>query len=200
MTSDRHLALMALINEIEAPAKTYRHAVRRASNEATDSAEWNATVAIGNAALDDIERAVRLWVDTNLPQPIPGLCGIPSPDGRFVCALEPHTVEEMHSDRPVKDAMPNGRRMVWETPAELPDGFTRHTCVTVKCAVCGYGYDETEYDHHFPGLGDALDGVVGSGWDELKDGRVLCETQDEKHNELRQTVGVVDPDDEGVTP
>jgi hypothetical protein len=194
MTSDRHLALMALMTEIEGPSKAYYRSVRQASTAFTDSSEWDRAVDQGAAALDLIERAVRFWVDGNRPQPIPGLCGTPSPDGKFVCALEPHTNAEIHADRPAPDVMPNGRRMVWETPTVLPDGFERHTCVTVKCAACGYGYDETEYDHHFPGLGDALDGVIGAGWDELKDGRVLCEAQDEKHEDLRLTVGVVDPE------
>jgi hypothetical protein len=196
-SSERHIALMALMNEIEAPTKVYRQCVRRAAAEYTGSPAFKAAVERGNASLDDIDRVVRLWVENNRPMAVPGLCGVPSPDSRFVCALEPHTNEEMHSDRRPEDVMPNGRRMVWETPVELPDGFERHTCITVKCAVCGYRYDESEYDHHFPGLGDAIDGAIGSGWDELKDGRLLCETSDEKHNELRQTVGVVDSDDEG---
>ncbi|MFF6829603.1 hypothetical protein [Streptomyces longwoodensis] len=198
MTSNRHLALMTLMNEITAPAKTYDHCVRRAAAALTDSPEYNAAVERGNAALDDIEQAVRLWVETNAPQPLAGRCGVASPDGRFVCALEPHGDDELHADRPGGDAMPNGRRMVWQTPAELPDGFERHACVTVKCAVCGYRYDETEYDHHFPSVGDAVDGAVGSGWDELKDGRVLCEATDEKHEELRRTVGVVDLDEDAA--
>ncbi|MFI1677017.1 hypothetical protein [Streptomyces sp. NPDC020607] len=76
----------------------------------------------------------------------------------------------------------------------LPAGFKREACITVACAVCGYGYDETEYTHHFPSAGDARDEAVGAGWDELKDGRVLCEDRDEKHEELRSAVGVVDQD------
>ncbi|MER5750666.1 hypothetical protein [Streptomyces sp. NPDC002088] len=192
MTTDRHLALMALMNEIEEPTKTYQRCVRAAAAALTDSPEYNAAVSRGNTALDKVERAVRLWVENNRPRPLPGTCGVPSPDGRFVCALKPHTNAEMHADRPRSAAMPNGRRMVWETPTELPDGFERHTCITVKCAACGYGYDEAEYDHHFPSLGDALDGVVGAGWDELRDGRALCGTGDEKHDELRRTVGLVD--------
>jgi hypothetical protein len=195
MTTDRHLALMALMNEIETPAADYQRNVRAAARLTSESTEWNSAVERGNRALDRIETAVRIWVENNRPQPIAGRCGVPSPDGRFVCALKPHTNAEMHADRPASDVMPNGRRMVWETPTVLPDGFERHSCVTVKCAACGYGYDETEYDHHFPGLGDALDGVIGAGWDELNDGRVLCETQDEKHEELRRTVGVVDDSD-----
>ncbi|MDX3575938.1 hypothetical protein [Streptomyces sp. FL07-04A] len=62
MTSDRHLALMALMNEITDPAKTYDRCVRRAAAALSDSPEYDKAVARGNAALDDIEQAVRHWV------------------------------------------------------------------------------------------------------------------------------------------
>jgi hypothetical protein len=62
MTTDRHLALMTLMNEITAPAKTYDHCVRRAAAALSDSPEYNAAVERGNAALEDIEDAVRRWV------------------------------------------------------------------------------------------------------------------------------------------
>lgn len=195
MTTDHHLALMTLASEIEEPLKTYQRHVRAAANLPSESTEWNAAVARGNEALGLVGRAVRLWVATNAPQPVPGLCGTPSPDGQFVCALPPHGEEELHADRPRSAAEPNGRRMVWSTPTVLPDGFTRHSCITVACAVCGYRYDESEFDHHFPSAGDAIDGAVGSGWDELKDGRLLCEATDDKHEEVRRTVGVVKEDD-----
>lgn len=88
---------------------------------------------------------------------------------------------------------------VWDAKytavSALPDGCKRTACITVACAVCGYAYDETEFEHHFPSVGDALNAVVGAGWDHLKDGRVLCETFDQKHEELRSLVGVVDPDE-----
>jgi len=149
MTSDRHLALMNLMSEVEAPSRTYRNCVRRAASTETDSPQNLAAIERGSAALDDIEAAVRRWV-----------------------AAHPAQVAE-----------------------PLPEGFERHACVTVKCAVCGYHYDETEYDHHFPSVGDALDGAVGSGWDELKDGRVLCEDRDEKHEQMRQAVGIASTTD-----
>ncbi|WP_435279129.1 hypothetical protein [Streptomyces sp. 1222.5] len=196
MTSDRHLALLALMNEITAPAKIYDHCLRRAAAERSDSPEYDAAVDRGSTALDLIERAVRLWVENNAPRPVPGRCGVPSPDGRFVCALPPHGVEELHADRSHEEAEPNGRRMVWSTPTVLPDGFARHSCITVACAVCGYRYDEAEFDRHFPSVGDAIDGAVSSGWDELKDGRLLCEADDDKHDALRRTVGVADDDAE----
>jgi hypothetical protein len=190
MTSDRHLALMALMNEIEEPAKIYQRQVRAAANLASETPEWDSAVERGNRALDLIERAVRLWVESNAPQPLPGRCGTPSPDGRFVCALKPHTNAELHADRPRKDAEPNGRRMVWQTPVALPEGFQRKTCVTVACAVCGYPYDEAEFTMHFPSAAEASNHVVSDGWDELKDGRVLCMRGDEKHDETRRTVGL----------
>jgi hypothetical protein len=62
MSSDRHLALMTLMNEIEAPSRTFQNCVRRASSTETDSAPNLAAIERGNAALDDIETAVRAWV------------------------------------------------------------------------------------------------------------------------------------------
>jgi len=195
MTSDRHLALMALMTEIDEPAKTYQRCIRSAATLPSETPEWESAVSRGNSALDHIERAVRLWTESNAPQPIPGRCGTPSPDGRFVCALKPHTNAEMHADRPRSAVTPDGRRMVWETPTVLPDGFERKNCVTVACAVCGYQYDKAEFVTHFPSAEEAVSHVVGDGWDELNDGRVLCMRGDEKHDELRQTVGAVDDSD-----
>jgi hypothetical protein len=196
MTSDRHLALMALMREIEEPTKAYQRCARAAAALPSNSPEWDSAVERGNHALDLIERAVRSWADDNKPEPIPGLCNTPSPAGKFMCRLQPHGNEEMHSDRPAKDIWPNGRRPVWETPTVLPAGFESKTCVTVKCAVCGYPYDEAEFVMHFPSGRDAADHVVGDSWDELKDGRVLCMRGDEQHDELRNTVGVIDQDTE----
>ncbi|MFF9271108.1 hypothetical protein [Streptomyces rochei] len=73
MTSDRHLALMALMREITAPAKTYERCVRRAAAASSTSPEHDKAVALGNSALDDIERAVRYWVAEHPEQPAP--CG-----------------------------------------------------------------------------------------------------------------------------
>lgn len=72
MTSDRHLALMTLMREITAPAKAYDNCVRRAAAALTDSPEYNAAVERGNAALDDIEEAVRRWVAAH-PEPKPAI-------------------------------------------------------------------------------------------------------------------------------
>lgn len=65
MTSDHVLAVMALMREVETPAKSYRHSVRRAAATATDSPENDAARSQGERALRDIEQAVRLWVATH---------------------------------------------------------------------------------------------------------------------------------------
>jgi hypothetical protein len=88
------------------------------------------------------------------------------------------------------------RLIAGETPAQLPGGFKRTTAVTVDCAACGYHFDETEFIHAFDSVEEAVDTVVGAGWDELRDGRVICEDQDEKHEALRSEVGVVNDSDE----
>lgn len=62
MTSTRVLAVMALIRETEAPLKTFNASVRKATRTATDSDENDAAQARGNAALLEIEAAVRRWV------------------------------------------------------------------------------------------------------------------------------------------
>ncbi|CAL9314116.1 hypothetical protein [Streptomyces sp. SudanB91_2054] len=68
MTSDRHLALMNLMREITAPAKTYDRCTRRAAASFSNSPQYDKAVALGNSALDDIEQAVRRWVAAN-PEP-----------------------------------------------------------------------------------------------------------------------------------
>ncbi len=62
MTSDRHLALMALMGEIEQPTKAFNRSVRLAAALETESPQWDAAVGKGKAALDLIEQAVRRWV------------------------------------------------------------------------------------------------------------------------------------------
>jgi hypothetical protein len=76
----------------------------------------------------------------------------------------------------------------------LPDGFERKTGVTVACAGCGYGFDEDEFIQFFDSVEEAVNLATSAGWDELEDGRLLCGDRDEKHEELRRTVGVVDQD------
>lgn len=71
MTSDRHLALMALMalmREIDEPTKTYQRSIRLAATLGSETLCWNAAVERGNAALDDIEQAVRGWVAAH-PEP-----------------------------------------------------------------------------------------------------------------------------------
>ena len=149
MTSDRHLALMALMRELEEPTRTYNRSVRLAGALASNTDQWDTAISKGGAALDVIETTVRAWIAKH-PEPEPA----------------------------------------------LPGGFERKTCVTVACAVCGYPYDEAEFTMHFPSAAEASSHVVGDGWDELKDGRVLCMRGDDRHDELRAAVGVIDPDDE----
>lgn len=62
MTTERHIAVMGLMNDIEAPTKTYRSALRKAWRTATDSSENQGAKAKGNAALEEIEGTVREWV------------------------------------------------------------------------------------------------------------------------------------------
>lgn len=62
MTSTRVLAVMALVRDTEAPLKTFNASVRKATRTATDSDENDAAQARGNAALLEIEAAVRRWV------------------------------------------------------------------------------------------------------------------------------------------
>lgn len=69
MTSDRHLALMNLMREITTPAKTYDRCVQRAAATPSDSPDYDKHVALGNAALDDIEQAVRRWTAQH-PAPV----------------------------------------------------------------------------------------------------------------------------------
>ncbi|WP_031095555.1 hypothetical protein [Streptomyces sp. NRRL S-15] len=62
MTSPQIIAVMALMREIEKPSACYNRAVRRTSQTLTDSPENDAAQARGNAALLEIEQAVRDWV------------------------------------------------------------------------------------------------------------------------------------------
>ncbi|WP_329616429.1 hypothetical protein OG244_28280 [Streptomyces brevispora] len=61
-TTPQVLAVMALMREIEKPSACYNRAVRRAAHTLTDSPENDAAQARGNAALLEVEQAVRAWV------------------------------------------------------------------------------------------------------------------------------------------
>jgi hypothetical protein len=89
MTTESHLALMSLMNDIEAPTKTYRSALRKAWATETDSPENNAAKAKGNAALEEIEGIVRQWV---VKHPVTDLCGF-SRGGYDPCARPAGHVE-----------------------------------------------------------------------------------------------------------
>jgi hypothetical protein len=71
-TTERHLALMSLMNDIEVPTKIYRSALRKAWSTETDSPENNAAKDKGNIALEEIEGIVRDWVANH---PDARLCG-----------------------------------------------------------------------------------------------------------------------------
>lgn len=78
MTSARVLALMALMNEIQAPSATYHRAVSRAAQTFTGSTENNRAQARGNAALLEIEKTIRAWVAKH---PVPDAPDGPALDG-----------------------------------------------------------------------------------------------------------------------
>ncbi|MFB8182572.1 hypothetical protein ACFC8N_42615 [Streptomyces sp. NPDC055966] len=46
-------------------------------------------------------------------------CAMPSPDGQHSCVLPPNH-EWLHADKHLAEVMPNGSRVVWETPTEAP--------------------------------------------------------------------------------
>lgn len=78
-----------------------------------------------------------------------------------------------------------------DRPAALPDGFTANTCISVQCALCGYFHDEDEgYRVHFDTVEEARSSVVGHDWYALRDGRVLCPSDDHDHEALKQVVGL----------
>jgi hypothetical protein len=78
---------------------------------------------------------------------------------------------------------------------ELPEGFTAHTCVSLRCPVCGYFHDEDEgYSAHFSSVEEAIGSVRGYDWRQLRDGRLICSDEDEDHKALIDTVGLA-PDD-----
>jgi hypothetical protein len=62
MVSNQLLAVMQLMEGIKRPTGTYWQAVGQATRTYTDSPENLATIARGNAALLEIETAVRRWV------------------------------------------------------------------------------------------------------------------------------------------
>lgn len=62
MVSDQLLAVMRLMEGIKRPTGTYWQAVGQAVRTYTDSPENKAAIARGNAALLEIEAAVRQWV------------------------------------------------------------------------------------------------------------------------------------------
>jgi hypothetical protein len=73
----------------------------------------------------------------------------------------------------------------------LPDGLTAHTCVTAKCAACGYDHGEDEgITAHFPSQADAYSILRGFDWTVLADGRVICPSGGADHDDLKKAVGL----------
>ncbi|MFG3090652.1 hypothetical protein ACGGAI_23810 [Streptomyces antibioticus] len=68
----------------------------------------------------------------------------------------------------------------------LPAGITRETCVTAKCVVCEYSFDEEEaYTAHFKDLDAAHQTLRDHDWTVLADGSAICPDDDEEHQALR---------------
>ncbi|MFE5895861.1 hypothetical protein ACFQ67_00270 [Streptomyces sp. NPDC056488] len=61
-TRDQLYALNALMRRLEDPLEIYNRCLRKAWRTLTDSPENNAAQAKGNAALLEIEQAIRQWV------------------------------------------------------------------------------------------------------------------------------------------
>lgn len=59
--------------------------------------------------------------------------------------------------------------------------IAEHACITVKCDICGYAYDEDEYIAHFAGLDDARKALDGTGWTITFDRKVICASDDTEH-------------------
>jgi hypothetical protein len=59
--------------------------------------------------------------------------------------------------------------------------ITPHTCITIRCDVCGYVYDQDEYTVHFTDVAEARKTVEQLGWLITTDRRVVCPVQDEEH-------------------
>lgn len=138
----------------------------------------------------------RLLITTaKLPDESPGIYFRTDPEGSAIPLDRlPELLEQLTEIAIDRGADPATRIVMGVAPKALPDGFERTTCVTIACAVCGYRYDEAEFVAHYPSAEDAMDGPRRDGWDVLKDGRVLCMSGEEKHDELRQSVGLVNED------
>ena len=75
-----------------------------------------------------------------------------------------------------------------QEPSVLPAGFSIETCVTAKCAVCEYEFDEDESSTiHFEDLDTAHATLRGYDWTILPDGRAVCPVDDKEHRSLYET-------------
>lgn len=62
MARDQIHALMALMAEIDKPVNRYRYAVRRCAEALSESPEYDRAQERGDAALLEIDRAIREYV------------------------------------------------------------------------------------------------------------------------------------------
>ncbi|MFD5433755.1 hypothetical protein ACFWJ4_16590 [Kitasatospora sp. NPDC127067] len=69
-------------------------------------------------------------------------------------------------------------------------------CWTAKCSVCG-DLVEDEYIPHHASADDAAADAVSREWHELPDGRLVCDLDDDAHDEARAQAL---PQDEGAEP
>jgi len=56
-----------------------------------------------------------------------------------------------------------------------------HTCLTLTCDVCGESYEPDDYSVHFADLAEARDCTRAEGWTVTFDRKVVCGTDDAKH-------------------
>ncbi|MFD9248468.1 hypothetical protein [Streptomyces bottropensis] len=56
-----------------------------------------------------------------------------------------------------------------------------HTCITVRCDICKYAYDEDEYVAHFADIDEARKAVHSQGWTITSDRKVFCASGDMEH-------------------
>ncbi|WP_314411415.1 hypothetical protein [Streptomyces sp. DSM 40484] len=188
VTSDRHLALMALMAKIQGSVTAYRHAVRQASAVPSNSDAYDTAVARGNGALDDIEQAIRLWITAHPEKPTPD-----SPDTLASADSDRAAIERAHALarqwgmlRAYGGAATELRRALAGPGPHLPAGFVRTSVVTVSCACCQYTHDEDEsYTVMYESVEEATQAVKDAGWTVLDDGRVLCDSEDSEHQDLR---------------
>lgn len=67
------------------------------------------------------------------------------------------------------------------------------SCVVPVCDVCGNDRDEDGIRPHFPTVAEAVAYVVREGWNQLPDGRLVCDDRDLTHEQARDEHGIWKP-------